>query len=63
LTEKIKSEQDIVQAEFNRSESINNECRLLEAEEDKLKDMIDTSKGQLTKILKGIIFKNLSKYI
>ncbi|XP_025412337.1 uncharacterized protein LOC112684847 [Sipha flava] len=52
LTEKIKSEQDIVQAEFNRSESINNECRLLEAEEDKLKDMIDTSKGQLTKILK-----------
>lgn len=54
--EKIKSEQETLRAEHDRLESINNECSLLEIEENKLKDMIGTSKDQLTKVFKGMIY-------
>jgi len=51
LTNKVEHEQEILQSEGSRLETIDNECRLLEMEETKLKNTMNDTKRELNRTL------------
>lgn len=63
ISDKVKCEQQILQTENDRLESINNECNNLGVTEIELNDVINKTKEQLTQVYKGIITYCLYKYI
>ncbi|XP_060864906.1 arginyl-tRNA--protein transferase 1-like [Metopolophium dirhodum] len=52
ISDKVKCEQQILQTESDRLESINNECNSLGATEIELNDVINKTKEQLTQVYK-----------
>ncbi|XP_015374744.1 PREDICTED: uncharacterized protein LOC107169504 [Diuraphis noxia] len=52
ISDKVKCEQQILQTENDRLESINNECNSLEVTELELNDVINKTKEQLTQVYK-----------
>ncbi|CAI6366951.1 unnamed protein product [Macrosiphum euphorbiae] len=52
ISDKVKCEQQILQTENDRLESINNECHSLGATEIELNDVINKTKEQLTQVYK-----------
>lgn len=53
ITDKVKCEQQILQTENDRLESINNECNSLGIAEIELNDVINKTKMQLNQVYKG----------
>lgn len=53
ISDKVKCEQQILQTENDRLESINNECNSLEVTELELNDVINKTKEQLNQVYKG----------
>lgn len=54
IVEKVECDQQTIHTENNRLESFYNESKLLEVEENELKDVIHQNKVELTHVSKGI---------
>lgn len=54
IVNKVENDQQSIQTEKNRLESIYDESRLLEVEENELKDVIRQNEVELTQVSKGI---------
>jgi len=63
ISEKVKCEQQILQTENDRLESISNECNSLGVTEIELNDVINKTKEQLTQVYKGNLTYYLYRYI
>jgi len=63
ISDKVKCEQQILQTENDRLESINNECNSLGVTEIELNDEINKTKEQLTQVYKGNLTYCLYRYI
>jgi len=62
ITDKVKCEQQILQKENDRLESISNECNSLRITEIELEDVINKTKMQLNQVYKGNLIYYLGIY-